>query len=359
VEGVLFLVGHGAHGDAVKPIHLAGYVGWFCASFIIGVYWTFPLDEMKGIIVAQLEDALGKGKQGSYGVDPHVELGSLSLSGFGIKADRVRIQLASRDPEPGPLFDIDELAIGVRPWSLLGKVRTLSLDADLYNGSIDAVVSVDEKGGVHMADIEIDDIDLSRMPMVQQALGVPITGRLNLRADLDLGPTPEKEGEGSVKLDLKGVTLGPGNLKLAAAFGGFELPTIDLGNLKGEVPVKQGRGTLSGVKLDGKDLQLELLGELYLKSNIGSSRLDIDGWFQPTASFLAREKKFQSLLELGESLGGGMSLSKAKDEDGHYWFSVKGTMSSPAGSLARDAGKRAKGKAKSPSRDDGAADGAG
>lgn len=328
-----------------RPIRIAGYVGWFLASFVVGIYLTFPLDEVKGIIVGRLEDALGKGKQGTYGVDPKVDIGSLSLSGFGVQAERVQIQLASRDPEPGPVVDIDDLSLGVRPWTLLGKVRTVTLDADLYEGSIEAVLSVDEKGAVHEAAVSVDDIDLAKVPLVQGKLGVPMAGKLNLEADLDLGATPEKNGEGEVKIDLKGLGVGPGNLKLAAAFGGFELPAIDLGNLTGEIPVKQGRGSLTGVKLDGKDLQAELGGDLYLKGNLGNSRLDIDGWFHLTPAFLEREKKFQSLLELGESLGGGMSLSKAKDDEGHYWFSLKGTMQNPATSLAKDGGKRAKAKA--------------
>lgn len=336
---------------SIRPLRLAGYTGWFLASFVVGVYLTFPLDEMKGIIVSRLEDALGKGKQGSYGVDPKVDIGALSLSGFGVTAERVQIQLASKDPEPGPVVDIDDLALGIRPWTLLGKVRTVTVDADLYDGSVQAVLSVDEKGAVHEADLNVDDVDLGKIPLVQGKLGVPMAGKLNLEAELDLGATPEKNGEGEVKIDLKGLSVGPGSLKLAAAFGGFELPTIDLGNLKGEIPVKQGKGSLQGVKLDGKDLQAELGGDVYLKGNIGNSRLDIDGWFHLTPAFLEREKKFQSLLELGENLGGGMSLGKAKDDEGHYWFSVKGALQNPATALARDGGKRAKSKAAKASKE--------
>jgi type II secretion system protein N len=335
-----------ADGEPVKSaLRIPGYVAWFFASFIVGIYLTFPLDEMKGLIVDRLEDQLGKGKQGQYGVDPKVTLGSLSLSGFGVKAERVQVQLASREPEPGPTVDIDMVKVGVRPWTLLGKARTVSMAADLYDGSVDAVLSVDEKGAVHDADIEVDDVDLSKIPLVQQKLGIPIAGKVNLDANLDLGATPEKDGTGEIKIDVKGLSVGPGNLKLAAAFGGFEVPTIDLGTLSGEIPVKQGKGTLTGVKLDGKDLGLELGGDIFVKGNLGMSRLDIDGWFAPSPAFLEREKKFKSLLELGESLGGGMSLSKAKDDEGHYWFSLKGQLQNPSGMLARDAGKRAKAKA--------------
>ena len=40
------------------------------------------------------------------------------------------------------------------------------------------------------------------------------------------------------------------------------------------------------------------------------------------------------------------SLSKAKDDEGHYWFALKGPLQGPPNAtLARDAGKRAKQKA--------------
>ena len=329
-----------------RPLRVAGYAAWFLCAFVVGVYLTFPLDELRGLIVHVVEDQLGKGKQGTYGVDPKVTVGSLSLSGLGVKATRVQVQLPSRDPEPGPVLDLDSLSIGVRPWSLLGKARTVSVGADLYGGDVDLVVSVDDKGNVWYASVDVDSVDLGKVPIVMQKLGIPLGGKLDLKAQLDLGATPEKDGSGNVKIEAKGLTLGPGNLKLAAAFGGFELPAIDLGTLSGEIPVKQGKGTLTGLKLDGKDLQAELVGDVFFKGKLLMTRLDVDGWFQPAPAFLEREKKLQSLLELGESFsGGGVSLSKAKDEDGHYWFGVKGTLQAPAAMLSRDAGKRAKSKA--------------
>jgi len=332
-----------------RPLAYAGYAAWFLVAFLVGVYLTFPLDEMKGLIVHSLEDQLGKGKQGPYGVDPKVTLGSLSLSGFGVKAKGVQIQFASRDPEPGPTLDVDALRIGIRPWSLVTKAKTVAANADLYGGSVDMTVSMDDKGNLHDADIDVDDIDVARVPMIPAKLGIPLAGKVNVKANLDFGANPDKDAEGEIKLDVKKLSLGPGNLKLAAAFGGFELPAIDLGNLTGEIPVKQGKGTLQNVKLDGKDIQLELVGELYPKSKPELSRLDVDGWFQPQPEFLQREKKLQSLLELGEShgggMGGGMSLGKAKDEEGKYWFSLKGNLKMPIAQLSRDAGKRVKQKA--------------
>lgn len=327
-----------------RALVIAGYVAWFVAAFVVGVYLTFPLDEAKGAIIGLLETQLGKGKQGQHGVDPVVRMGKLSVSGFGVAAEQVSIQLPSRNPDPGPTIDIQELTIGVRPWTLLSDAKTVVVDADLYGGSVSAVVSADAKGAVHDADIEVDDIDLATIPLVGERVGVPLAGKVELDVDLDLGTTPEKDGEGSVRVVVKDASVGPGNIKALAALGGFEIPQVDLGKLEVEIPVKQGKGTITGAKLDGKDVQLELFGDLFVRGKLQQSRIDIDGYFQPTPSFLEREKKFQSLLELGEKMGGmsGVSLPRAKDEEGRYYFSLKGSVEAPQANLARDNGRRAK-----------------
>ncbi|MBI1947584.1 MAG: type II secretion system protein GspN [Deltaproteobacteria bacterium] len=330
-----------------RALVIAGYVAWFAAAFVVGVYLTFPLDEAKGAIVGLLETQLGKGKQGQHGVDPVVKLGRLSLSGFGVAAEHVSIQLPSRNPDPGPTIDVDELAIGVRPWSLLSEAKTVVVDADLYGGSLSAVVSADAKGAVHDADIEVDDIDLAKIPLVLERVGIPLAGKVELDVDLDLGDSPEKDGEGSVRLTVKDASVGPGNIKALSALGGFEIPVVDLGKLEVDIPVKQGKGTIAGAKLDGKDVQLELFGDLFVKGKLQQSRIDIDGFLLPTPAFLEREKKFQSLLELGEKMGGmsGVSLPRAKDDEGRYYFSLKGSVEAPNAALAKDNGRRAKQRA--------------
>ncbi len=327
-----------------RALVIAGYAAWFLAAFVVGVYLTFPLDEAKGAIIGLIETQLGKGKQGQHGVDPVVRMGKLSVSGFGVAARQVSIQLPSRNPDPGPTIDIDELAIGVRPWTLLSDAKTVVVDADLYGGSLSAVVSADAKGAVHDADLEIDDIDLAKVPLVGERVGVPLAGTVEIDVELDLGDTPEKDGEGSVHLVVKDASVGPGNIKALAALGGFEIPQVDLGKLEVDIPVKQGKGTITGAKLDGKDVQLELFGDLFVRGKLLQSRIDVDGYVLPTAAFLEREKKFQSLLELGEKMGGmgGVSLPRAKDEEGRYYFSLKGSIEAPLPALARDNGRRAK-----------------
>ena len=224
-----------------RGLKVVGYIAWFLAAFVVGVYLTFPLDEAKGAIIGLVETQLGKGKQGQHGVDPVVQLGSLHLSGFGVAAERVSIQMPSRNPDPGPTIDLDELSVGVRPWSVFSDAKTVVIDADLYDGSVSAVISADAKGAVHDADIEVEDIDLAKIPLLLERIGIPLGGTLELDADLELGASPEKDGEGSVRLTVKKATVGPGNIKALSALGGFEVPVVDLGTLVVDIPSSKAR----------------------------------------------------------------------------------------------------------------------
>ena len=351
MEGDIAQRGHGGRrGEAVKVAKIAGYVAWFFFAFFVGLIVTFPVDGLRGIIVTEAEKALGKGKQGVHGVDPVVSIGSLSMSGLGLSAESVSVQLASRDPDPGPTILIDEVWASVSLLSLLTTEKTFEVEAELYGGDVSVDVSVDEKQVVREAEITIDDVDLSKLQLLQGYLGAPVSGLVNAKVSLDMGKTPEKDANGDIELDVKGLALGPGNLKPVP--GGFDLPeVIALGDLVGRIPVKQGQGTIEKLHFEGApQVEAEVQGTLNIKGRLLLSRLDAEGWFKPTSTFLDKNPKIKSALELAEkfSMPGAPSLSKAKDDDGRYHFSLRGALQNLQPQLARDNGRRALSKGKGP-----------
>ncbi len=333
----------------MKGLRVAGYVAWFVFCFVVGVVLTAPLDGFKPLLIQNAEQALGKGKQGPHGTDPVFTLDSVSVSGFGVKAKRVHIQLANREPDPGPEIDLDEAWISFR--SLLSFARPEKrLDASIkaYGGDASVLVLLDEKQNPTEVSVEIDDVDLGKVPAIIAKLGVPLEGKIDADLELDMGKQAEKDAAGHLDLDVKGLGLGAGNLK--AVPGGFEIADgIKLGDVKARVPIKQGLGTIEVFKLDGTtDLEAEVLGTISVKTKPWLSRLDADGWFRPQAAFLDKNPKFKSMIELGEklSLPGAPSLSKAKDDEGRYHFSAKGAFQTLVPQLSKDGGKRAKSRTK-------------
>lgn len=317
---------------------------WFSGCFLFFAVATFPLEGLRPLVIAEGEKALGKGKQGVHGVDPVLTVGELGMSGLGIKATRVGVQLANTEPEPGAQIDIDSVRIPLLPLvSFLTDKKTVEVDVALYDGDVTASVTLDDKKNIVGAEIDIDDVDLGRAPFLGEKLGVPVEGKLSADVALDMGAQAEKDASGHVDVAIKGLGLGAGNLK--AIPGGFELPDgIKLGDLKGKMPIKQGQGTIETLRFEGAaDVEAEATGTVNIKSRLAATRLDVEGWFKPAAAFLDKNPKIKSAIELGEklSLPGAPSLAKAKDDEGRYHFNARGAVQSLRPQLARDNGKKA------------------
>jgi type II secretion system protein N len=328
----------------VKKLLLAwAWSAWFSGCFLFFAIATFPLEGLRPLVIAEGEKALGKGKQGTHGVDPVLTIGELGMSGLGVRATRVGVQLANNEPEPGPQIDIDSVRIPLLPLlSFLTDKKTVEVDVALYDGDVTASVSLDDKKNVVRADIDIDDVDLGRAPFLGAKLGLPVEGKLSADVELDMGAQPEKDASGHVDIAIKGLGLGAGNLK--AIPGGFELPDgIKLGDLKGAMPIKQGQGTIEALRFEGAtDVEAEAKGTINIKPRLAATRLDVEGWFKPAAAFLEKNPKIKSAIELGEklSLPGAPSLAKAKDDEGRYHFTARGAAQTVRPQLARDNGKK-------------------
>lgn len=342
--------------NAPRWLKVAGYPSWFLLCFVGSLYLTFPMQYVKGPVVDGLEKALGKGKQGRYGVDPKVSIGNMSpylLS--GVSMERVSMQLGSTDPDPGPTIDLDEVTFRVGILSLLLNDPTVSFSAELYDGTIDGAIALrgDKKageeflghtfavmggkvGGFGELDVELGDIDISKAPPVVAKVGVPITGKIGGTVALSLGEEPEKEGKGDIDFAVKGLTLGPGELKIPVPglTGGLTLPLIDGGDFIAKAKIKDGKGDFKKLGLTGKDVSADIEGDLKLARSFGRSRLNTTGWFLISEPFLEQNGKFKTILDFASP------LKRARDDDGQYHFDLKGSVSKPRFNLSRNGGKK-------------------
>ncbi len=325
----------------LRALKLTGFSAWFSFCFLIGCVLMFPLSGLKPLVVDQAEKALGKGKQGKNGSDPVVTIGDLATSGLGIKAERVHIQLASPNPDPGATFDFDAVRVSATLLSAITSNKTVQVQAKLANGDVDADITVNDKQEPVALVADIDDVNLARFPAFISWLGVPLEGIVNGTVDVTLGAAPEKDAKGNVDLTVKQLALGQGRLQ--AFPGGLDLPPdgIPLGVLRLTAPVDKGQAQVD-LKLEGTSIELDTGGTVTLRNKLQQSRVDIEGWFRPTKDFLDKAPAIKSALELGEklSLPGMPSLSKAKDSEGRYHFSAKGAAQLVKPQLSRDAGRR-------------------
>lgn len=328
------------------------YGAWFFACLVVSFYATFPLDFLKQPILDGAERALGKGKQGRYGVDPKVEIVDMSLwGGTGVSLERVKVQLGSTDPDPGAEIDIDELNVRVGLFSLLFGSPTLEVDAKLYQGNASGSVSLaggkayeDKAFGdlralldgkaenVRSLDLDIEDVDLGKAPFVVKKAGVPVTGVLGGTVSLDMGDKPSEEAKGAVNLAVKGINLGPGELEIPVPglTGGLTVPLIDLGDLEAKIKLDKGKGKTQKLGLNGRDVSADVDLDLDMSPKLSMSRVSGKGWFKIAPEFLEQNAKFKTILDFAQP------LKAARDDDGRYQFHLRGTLSRPGFKLGEE-----------------------
>jgi type II secretion system protein N len=317
------------------------YSSWFSFCFAIAVVVTFPLDGLRPLLVTQLEKALGKGRPGVR-ADPVVTIGDLSMSGFGVKAKRVSLQLSNTDPEPGPVVDIDSLWVSASFASLVSSNKTLQFDASLYEGDIAGSVTVNDKQDPVAVDIDIDDVNLGKIAPLMAKLHVPVEGKATGTIDIDLGVQADKDAKGSISLDVTGFGLGAGKLAIPGVPGDFSLENgLPMGNLKLRAPIDKGTGPVELTLEGAGDVEANVTGTLNMKQKLAMSRLDIDGWLKPLPSLLTKNPLLKSAIDLADQFGG----NKAKDDEGRYHFSARGPLQTLKPALSRDAGRKAATKA--------------
>lgn len=327
------------------------YPVWFLVVFVTTVYLTFPIDEARGAVVDAAEVALGRDSPksvGRHGVNPEVQIGKLSLWRLsGVTAKRVKVRLASSDPDPGPEIAIDELNVRVGLLSLLTSQLEVSFAAQLYGGDVTGRVGLDREAvfdgkasSASLKGLELDaqGVKLDDILPLQEKLGAPLTGTLGLTANLELGEEPNKDAEGEILLSGTRLSLGPGNLKVSALFP-VEVPLINLGKLEGRIPVEKGKGESQDLHLIGGDVTADTDLEISFSKRLELSRYSGDGTFGIEEKFVNENDKVKSLLGLA-----GQFIDKHKNDEGRYQFNYSGNFAGkPRGGLGASPGARGKG----------------
>ncbi|MFZ9886010.1 MAG: type II secretion system protein GspN [Myxococcota bacterium] len=338
-----------------RRVKAFAYPHWFLFCFGASLYATFPIDVVKAPVTHALEVALGKGKQGRYGVDPVVQIGALSPSLLGgVTLERLSLQLGSTDPEPGATLFFDEVSVRVGWLGLLLNDPSVHFDVSLYEGRVGGSVGLTgPKGandkflghtrgflqgkvsGLSSLTVDVSGIDLGRAPPVLEKAGVPVTGMVQGELDLQMGDEPSKQATGLIDLGIKGLTIGPGELQIPVPglTGGLTLPLIDMGDLEVKAPVREGKATFEKASLTGRDFNASLEMELAFAATLGAARPTADGSFQISEQFLEQNSKFKTLLDFAAP------LKRARDDQGRYHFNLRGTLAKPKFSLSSSGGK--------------------
>lgn len=311
-----------------------GYPAFYFACLGLFGYLTFPYGLLKDRIVAEFNAS----QKPSRGEAPkRLEIDELDAYWFtGIEAKGVRLIVppdaktvlqAGGKPVPDSVIPIDELKARVRVLPLfIGRVR-LAFWASAFGGEVEGIAPLSSRGDL---EIDIENIELARIAFVAEQVGVPVQGTAN--GKLRLSPKDGKfsKASGTFELTVSDVAVGDGKTKVK---GIFEMPKVNLGDLKLVGEAKDGALEISEFNAKGKDMELSGEGKVALREPWTSSRADLVFRFKFSDAFRSATPVNTMLLGAPGSPSGGdlerfePKFKKAKRPDGFYGFHAEGKLS--------------------------------
>lgn len=230
--------------------------------------------------------------------------------GYSITADRfgkafplgLTAQKVTIADTRGPLLRFDSFSLRPAFFPLLTGRAALSARAVIGTGTINVLWESGSRGGISA---DLDRISLEQIPFFVTATGAAVQG--TLRGEVRLSGPPLRMN-GTVKLEARNASCS--DLKI----GEMPLPAVRNETLKGMIRVKDGRGRVESLTLDGGGVYARLHGDIPLAA---SAPLDLTLELMPTAETLEKQK-FIFLL-----------LVKYLVSPGYYRLPVQGTPARP------------------------------
>lgn len=303
-----------------------GYFVFFFVAFLFCVSWTFPYDKLKERLVSSFN-----AQQRASSSQQELQIDELDSSFItGVKATGVHLLMAPVEPGKPPVeLKLDEVRGRISLLSLLVGNKDVAFKIKAFDGVIDG--DFVDKGKERIIKVEFDGVDVGKLDMISQQLGVPLEGKLFGQVDLRLPEGKASKGSGTVNLEIRDLAVGDGKAKIK---GLLELPKLTIGALKFDAEAKEGILKVSKFGAGGKDVELSGEGRIQMRELANDSGLDMSVKFKVNDGYRGKNDKTKSLFgSPGSSIPPLFELDptvkRAKTPEGFYAFQVRGQLGKP------------------------------
>jgi len=301
-----------------KPlVRLPVYAAVALVAFAVSMAFTFPDDQIKDIVVVQMEKQLGPKYKVSIGDLDLWWITGVELSDVTI-AERTSPQeeaKKSKEKEAEKAEGLPpDLPMKVTIPSVSGRLSlirslfsgpTVEFRADVGGGEISGYFQQASDG--RTLDIDFDEIDLRRTTALTSFFGVPFFGVLDGDVHFVLNPKRPQIIDGHVDLEGSKLTVGPATVKTDKfpPITYLEIPQSNFGTLTIKMKVTHDEGKapprleFQTVKWSGRDLLGEAWGYLTLTNNIRTTRSKVKMRMQLDEKFV-RKNDLGPLLNVAE-----------------------------------------------------------
>ncbi len=308
----------------LKYAPLVGYPAFYLFCLFVFASITFPYDKLRQRIVATFNaEQHASGGQQELQID--------EMSGYWLSGVRVRgVTLLSASNEPGKppsKLQIDEAT--VRYAMLPALIGNSDIGFDVYAFGGEAYGSYDVHGKDKSIDVTLDSVDLGEVDPIVQLLGIPLQGKVEGSVKLALPEGKPTKGNGSVSLEVGGVTVGDGKAKLK---GALALPKIEVGTLTFAAEAKDGALKITKLAAGGKDLELQGDGRITMRDAFGDALCDAQVRFKINDAYRTKNDITKSLFGAPGSNAPALfeladpRIKQSKRADGFYGWTLRGPL---------------------------------
>jgi type II secretion system protein N len=316
-----------------RALTYAGLSAFYSLMLLIFCVATFPYQRLRDRLVDEFNAR-------QTGPDP-LRLELDELSGYwlgGLEAEGIRLISAPKPPSttdasaepPKPsVLSIESAHARASLFGLLFGSLDLSFGADAFGGVISGDTS--ESDGTRALELTLEDLSLAKMPLLSDAIGLPLAGTVQGTLDLSLPEGKLSKADGTVSLDIVGLSAGDGKAKIRDTIA---LPTIEAGDLKVVGDISEGQLKFTDFSSKGPDLELVAEGSLRLRDPLPTSLLSLTARFRFTDRYASKNDLTKALLGTPGSTAPGLfdldpKNKRAKRADGFYGYRVSGALSAP------------------------------
>ncbi|MBN1653201.1 MAG: type II secretion system protein GspN [Deltaproteobacteria bacterium] len=313
---------------AVAPRDLMNWLGYFLFfvfCFILFAYWTFPYERARSYLLERFNQQTLPGGRVKPS-DLQLKIDKLEPSWFtGVEMTGVELikQATQADDQP-MVISADYAMLRTSIFALIFGEIDLLFEVGVGPGEIKGSYKREENEQEILAGIEA--IDMSRLG-IDGIIGLPVKGRADGAVTLSIGKESAKT-RGNINFKVSKLVIGDGKskLKLATLRDGITIDTINAGDLKLNLKVEKGVGTIAEFSSFGKDIQLSGSGSIRFAGQLKLSRLDLTLDLVFTNAYKNKSERTRTLFSL---LNLHPSLQNAKTNDGSLRYQITGTLGSP------------------------------
>jgi type II secretion system protein N len=353
-----------------RALSLAGYPAFYSVALLVFADLTFPNDKLARFIEAEFNSRqlLGSGVRLEIQKASPYWLSGVELQGVRLARPQAADPepeaseaapepaqpgaTASAAPKPGPggpassTAMIEDAHVRLAILRALFGTKRVTFGASAFGGELAGVYSANDEATE--LELGIEKVGVSDMPLLAEAVGLPMTGALTGNVLLDMPEQKASKAEGSISFKIQDLTVGDGKAKILNTIA---LPKVAVGEVDFDAEVKEGVLTVKKFGAKGKDLELEAEGRIRLREPFETSLMEMTMRFRFSDAYKNKNDTTRGLFgDPNSSTPGLMDLDpkvrRSKRADGFYAWSARGSISKPTlvplseGASSRTTGKR-------------------